>query len=1069
MTSTDHLQKLPDFYNSQEECKNNKMRTTTNPRYSSYDQIYFTAGDVDQFQQYRDPSNGDGSTKTIGDNNVWKNYNIEENIDWEKYKNLSTESVDNTFLYLFNKFKKGVFVKIKNNKLSVFLPFSKVNFTNEWDNRILLDPTLGFKSMVDFLIYLSKLQGYNVKPENIQKNISSWYSNNCLVRYEYPPQENDKGLSIFKDMLLTLCSNRSVPDIEFFLNRRDFPLIKKNDSEPYEQLFDSDKFPLVSHKYSSYSPILSMVTTDNNADIPIPTWEDWARISSQEEEKEKFFRDNCRSYRYDFNEKWKNKIPTAVFRGASTGCGTTVESNPRLMVSYLSTVAPIENGYSLLDAGITKWNLRPRKNMGSPYLQFIDPKTLPFQTVKILSPEEQSKYKYIVNIDGHVSAFRLSLELSMGSVILLVNSRYKLWFMKYLQEYVHYVPILPDLSDLFDKIRWCRENDEKCKEIAQNALNFYNKFLKKDGVLDYLQLLMFKLKEINGEYFYNTVKIVDIIQEKQKLIVSKYKESIEEVKEVNHQTVHFYPPNMSLFHAMEAIQLYIKNIKKIPSIIDSSLIYKSKNTYVQSGSLFGLPVVLKNTVNNNTNEIFTGLTSINPLVRLIPNFRYTYYSDENTTLFQGIKGDTFQKYINSGCSIDDIVGILMIICLSLSVAQEQVGFVHYDLYPWNVVLEMRQKKKVSTYKYNNLIFTVETNIVPVIIDYERSHVIYDNQHYGSLFPFETRVFQDCFSILINTINEILIRPKRIEQIELKKMIYAINFFTGTSFYKKQIENYEDLVVFVNKYKKYNEMIYGNKCDLETKGAIDLFFHLSNLPVSSNFNIVQLNYPDKIPAVSEENMMFYYDIIVGNKSDFVGYLNNLEKCLFSLDCKSVLSFTTFCNLVNLKIKSIMTYPFVEEEVILKSKSLLKKIDLFFNDNIGKKSFNIRIKSYDKIDKLMLANYNTKTFEQPSKILTIIQGLDNIKENKNTMVMKDFLIWNLTYDLPYKIPKSDTFFRKYKEIIDINTLYIKNFVANNNSIKEISKVVYKQDINFFSKMESKPTETINIMKSIINIIE
>ena len=42
--------------------------------------------------------------------------------------------------------------------------------------------------------------------------------------------------------------------------------------------------------------------------------------------------------------------------------------------------------------------------------------------------EEQSKHKYILNIDGHVKAFRLGNELRMGSVILLVDSPYRLWF-----------------------------------------------------------------------------------------------------------------------------------------------------------------------------------------------------------------------------------------------------------------------------------------------------------------------------------------------------------------------------------------------------------------------------------------------------------------------------------------------------------------------------------------------------------------------------------------------------------------------------------------------------------------
>ena len=122
-----------------------------------------------------------------------------------------------------------------------------------------------------------------------------------------------------------------------------------------------------------------------------------------------------------------------------------------------------------LDAGITNWNVRPRKLIDSPYLQTIDVDSLPFGLVKRLTPKEQSEYKYIIHIDGHVSAFRLSYELSMNSVILLVDSKWKIWFSDMIKPYVHYVPVNSDLSNIYDQIKWCKENDEKCKQIAENA------------------------------------------------------------------------------------------------------------------------------------------------------------------------------------------------------------------------------------------------------------------------------------------------------------------------------------------------------------------------------------------------------------------------------------------------------------------------------------------------------------------------------------------------------------------------------------------------------------------------
>ena len=48
---------------------------------------------------------------------------------------------------------------------------------------------------------------------------------------------------------------------------------------------------------------------------------------------------------------------------------------------------------------------------------------------------------------------------------LLVKSNYNIWFMNLLEETVHYVFVNSDLSDLFEKVKWCRENDEECKKI----------------------------------------------------------------------------------------------------------------------------------------------------------------------------------------------------------------------------------------------------------------------------------------------------------------------------------------------------------------------------------------------------------------------------------------------------------------------------------------------------------------------------------------------------------------------------------------------------------------------------
>ena len=140
----------------------------------------------------------------------------------------------------------------------------------------------------------------------------------------------------------------------------------------------------------------------------IPTGDDWSREQSKHNI---FFKDNCTRPQQTPTTPWSERKPVAVFRGASTGCGTTIETNQRLKLAMLSVQNP-----KIIDAGITKWNLRSRKVMKYPYLQTIN---LPYlqklgiHKVNSLTPYEQSQYKYIIHVDGHVSAFRVSSYLSI--------------------------------------------------------------------------------------------------------------------------------------------------------------------------------------------------------------------------------------------------------------------------------------------------------------------------------------------------------------------------------------------------------------------------------------------------------------------------------------------------------------------------------------------------------------------------------------------------------------------------------------------------------------------------------
>jgi len=487
-------------YNSKEKCdKNDKKWIQTNPRFPLFDQMYFHAGDIADWEKYGIlpllyfyslEQNTKQKLDFIGNKN--------KKVEWNKlYKNIDYEAVKNTFTYMFEKFKKGIFVIIRNNKLVLFLPFSNSRYQNNWFNKIYFsiaekDTKRDTKRDTEKDRVLSKddkkyLQEFLQKKrseighQKINYNIKQWVANNCFFRNNFPVKEGELNTNIYRSMLEALVKEREIPDTEFFINPRDFPILKSDLTEPYNHLFDSEK-EKVEEKYrvEKMCPIFSKSATSEFADIMIPNEDDWKRVSN------KFFTPKCpNSYRKNvlenINTDWGSKKSVCIFRGSATGCGITVENNMRLKAADLS----VDHG-DILDAGITEWNARMKKYMGLP-VDIIDPSTFRFKKAGFVSNYEKSNYKYILNIDGHVSACRLSSELGMNSVVLLVDSPYKLWFSHLLVPMVHYVPVKSNLEDLVQKIKWCIANDKKCMKIAGDARKLYETYLGRDGVFNYLE------------------------------------------------------------------------------------------------------------------------------------------------------------------------------------------------------------------------------------------------------------------------------------------------------------------------------------------------------------------------------------------------------------------------------------------------------------------------------------------------------------------------------------------------------------------------------------------------------
>lgn len=824
------------YFRSPQECieYSRQSRSNTNPRYPTFCQYHYTAGDEQQFEDKRNRTHLRPSPVYTPNPSVYR-----------KFQNTDCSSVDHTFKYMFYKFKKGIFVQIKDNRVSVFLPFSNYNFTNEFHSFISFDKSK-YRSMNDVFRRACDINGRTFKPQAVNRRREEWFANNALIRYEYPVREFDSGISEMHDMLNEMClAYTDIPDIELFINKRDHPLLRTDECEPYDCVFGPST-PLRSHKYNSYTPILSMCGKRSGfADVVIPTWDDWARVSSLES---KYFI-KCSQY-YEpirVHEEWSDKIPTAVFRGSSTGFGLTLDTNPRLRIAHMSLEGVCDDdGIRLLDAGIVSWNVRPRIHY--PYIDTFEDSILRIPLVSPLTLFEQSRYKYIVHVDGHVAAYRLAKELGSMSVVLKVDSEFTLWFSALLQPWVHYVPVRSDLSDLYERIRWCKEHDAECQTIATNAKRLYDTHLQKRGILEYLRNTIITLKQCSRPYTY-VKRVCDIVTQYERNLFEAH--SIGSDTSIPFTPTHLPPSIGRCFSRCHGTQLFIQRYYathgKLPlQSVRTVRVNKKTSLTIHR---FGDDTLSEKTSQDDTetlNEWCVGTYCINPLTRFVPSFVFTYGIFNNHVYTEFVEGCTLFEYISSPAfSIQTFVLVMVQIALSLETAQNQCLFMHYDLYPWNIMLRTYPTPRDHTYTVGTDTYTINTDTIPVMIDFGKSRGVYKGRYYGRKYIFGFSAIHDLLCVLVSSLFSIL-NTRQCSKHELKVVFHLSSFFTRTRFTDYQhFDTVRSLKTFLMRHKKYGTMISRPKGELDTKTNMDFIRHaeslLSNGCVSRSTRTFHPNY------------------------------------------------------------------------------------------------------------------------------------------------------------------------------------------------------------------------------------
>jgi len=250
------------------------------------------------------------------------------------------------------------------------------------------------------------------------------------------------GFSMFIDAILISLTNKiHLDDVEFFANLADWPVIKKT----------TEKLP-----------IFSWCGSSETMDIVLPTYD---LTESTVNMLYRVTLDMLSVQQEQFS--WDEKVEKGFFRGRDS-------RRERLTLIDLARLRP-----DLLNASITNFffftDEKEKYGPRVPHIQFTD----------------FFQFKYQINVDGTVAAYRFPYLLAGNSVTLKQESPYYEHFYHDLKAFEHYIPFNRNPSlDLLKRIQWLKTNDKEAKRILRNARNFARGNLMPANIYCYYIMLL---------------------------------------------------------------------------------------------------------------------------------------------------------------------------------------------------------------------------------------------------------------------------------------------------------------------------------------------------------------------------------------------------------------------------------------------------------------------------------------------------------------------------------------------------------------------------------------------------
>lgn len=183
---------------------------------------------------------------------------------------------------------------------------------------------------------------------------------------------------------------------------------------------------------------------------------------------------------------WDEKIEKAVWRGKYGKTHDTMKDTNDIKFALVSRHV----NSTTVDAKFSK------HTKGAP----------PHMIGSYLDVKEQLKYKYIISIEGNDVSSGLKWMLFSNSVVLMPKPTWESWAMEaMLEEFVHYLPIERDMSNVEEMIQYAQEHPEETHMIAERSTLFiYDLLFHPEANTDEQNIMISIMERFENNFGFNS-------------------------------------------------------------------------------------------------------------------------------------------------------------------------------------------------------------------------------------------------------------------------------------------------------------------------------------------------------------------------------------------------------------------------------------------------------------------------------------------------------------------------------------------------------------------------------------